>query len=723
MRAASPDTRTRCARNAPARSAGQEIRNDRPLRKGLRGLLLAGVIGCAVAVTPARAQSACPAGPLALVLSGGGAKGLAHVGVLEVLERRGIRPDMIIGTSMGAIIGGMYASGYPARVIDSLARVLPLPSLFRRYAPGRRLAWGNLLPVAIWEQGERGFALQTAAIREREVNGLFNAALLRGNLLARGDFARLPIPFRAVATDLRSRSPVALDSGDLAQAVRASAAIPLVFPPEIIDGRALIDGGLSANVPVAQARALGAARIIVSDVTEQPKDSLDPSAPLDVAGQVLSFLFVQPGDSLAADDLLIRSPVDSFPTLDFSSRALTRLIDLGRIAADSALDAWVCAVGGPARTDTLLPISPPITVGPVAVDNGHVHDRALAEQTLGLAPGHTLEVESLREALLRLADMEPYRSVWLHPTPAGDSTAFQVQVRHASPRVAGLGVAFDNDLGGRLWLGLLNRVELDARYELSGVVTLGRFRRDLTGGVRRNFGAGAGRTTLMSSLRLGTEDVREFTPDGIELESLDTKELIGLVGVERAVGRRVRILVGFDARWWRNPDGSTDRSAGGLLRGEWDDATGRRTLARGEILVSEEIQRVVGEVSLPLTSGRLTVHPTARAAWGDGLPLQEAFPLGGDDGFPGLHLGERRGDREVYGSVVVSYRVLGPVGVRATVAAGRTATGGSLLGNDGWLGGGRGGLGADTPLGLVSLEYGVATNGRGTAFVRVGQWF
>jgi len=657
------------------------------------------------------------------VLSGGGAKGLAHIGVLEVLERRGIRPDLIVGTSMGAIIGGMYASGYPARVIDSLARVLPLPSLFRRYAPARRLAWGNLIPVAIWEQGERGFALQTAAIREREVNALFNAALLRGNLLARGDFARLPIPFRAVATDLGSRAPVPLDGGDLAQAVRASAAIPLVFPPEVINGRALIDGGLSANIPVAQARALGATRIIVSDVTERPKDSLDSSAPLDVAGQVLSFLFVQPGDSLTGDDLLIRSPVDSFPTLDFSSRAITRLLDIGRIAADSALDAWACGVHGPPRTDTLLTRPPPITVGPVAIDNGHAHDRALAEGTLGLSPGDTVEVESLRDALLRLAQMEPYRSVWLHPTRVGDSTAFRLQVRHASRRVAGLGLAFDNDLGGRLWLGLLERVDLDARYELSGVVTLGRFRRDLTGGVRRNFGDGTRRTTVSSSLRLGTEDVRDFTPDGIELESLDTKELIGVVGIEWALGSRVRVLGGFDARWWRNPDGSTVRSGGGLLRGEWDDATGRQTLARGEVLLSEEIQRVVGEISPLLTRGRLAVHPTARVSWGDGLPLQEAFPLGGSDGFPGLHLGERRGDREVYGSAVVSYRVLGPVGVRGTVAVGRTATGGSLLGHDGWLGGGRGGIGADTPLGPVALEYGVATNGRGTAFVRVGQWF
>ena len=185
------------------------------------------------------------AAPVALVLSGGGAKGIAHIGVLRVLDSLGVRPDIVVGTSMGAVIGGMYASGYAGRELDSLARALPLASLFRTYAPRAPGALDSLPALVVWEQESHSFALQSAAIRPPEANSLIDAAMLRGNLIARGDFDRLPIPFRAVATDLRDRSPVVLAGGDLARAVRASLAIPLIFPPESIGASILADGGLS----------------------------------------------------------------------------------------------------------------------------------------------------------------------------------------------------------------------------------------------------------------------------------------------------------------------------------------------------------------------------------------------------------------------------------------------------------------------------------------------
>src|SRR3954465_1443543 len=216
-----------------------------------------------VSVTPAAAQTCRPA-RTALVLSGGGAKGLAHIGVLRILDSLGIRPDLVVGSSMGAIIGAMYASGYTGREIDSLARALPISDLFRTYQPRSPRSWGPVQPLLLWDQGERGFNLQSASVAENEVNALVNAAMLRGNLLARGNFDSLPIPFRAVAADLRNRSPVVLSSGDLARAVRASFAIPLIFTPESLGGRILTDGGLAANIPTTVARAAGAQRLIVS---------------------------------------------------------------------------------------------------------------------------------------------------------------------------------------------------------------------------------------------------------------------------------------------------------------------------------------------------------------------------------------------------------------------------------------------------------------------------
>src|SRR5512142_529633 len=145
---------------------------------------------------PLRGQE-CRPDRVALVLSGGGAKGLAHIGVLRVLDSLGVRPALVVGSSMGAVIGGMYASGYTGREIDSLARALPLASLFRTYAPRVPRSLGPLQPLIVWEQGSGGFALQTAAVHEPEANSLLNAAMLRGNLIARGAFDALPVPCRA----------------------------------------------------------------------------------------------------------------------------------------------------------------------------------------------------------------------------------------------------------------------------------------------------------------------------------------------------------------------------------------------------------------------------------------------------------------------------------------------------------------------------------------------
>ena len=391
-----------------------------------RCFLLFSALLAASSPSPMAAQD-CGQHRTALVLSGGGAKGLAHIGVLRALDSLGIRPDLIVGTSMGAIVGALYASGYSGRELDSLARTLPLSEIFRAYEPQAPRSLGILQPLVVWEQGKRGFYLKGASIIEAEVNALVNAAMLNGNLLARGNFDSLVVPFRAVATDLAHREVVVLSSGDLAQAVRASAAIPLVFAPEPVDGRFLIDGGLSANIPVGIARAEGARVVIVSDATEHPADSIDVDDPLIVADRLVGFLFDQPVDSLrrrrspdpaghrSVQEPRLRSKDASWISSTAGARRRIRACARFSCRSDSR-------PGPTAARDTLLPRR----VTGLTMSDANASERLALERLLGLGLSDTLDVDLLRTRLryLGLAS-EAYRSIWLRPGGGGDSVTLR----------------------------------------------------------------------------------------------------------------------------------------------------------------------------------------------------------------------------------------------------------------------------------------------------------
>jgi predicted acylesterase/phospholipase RssA len=665
---------------------------------------------------PAGAQE-CPSARTALVLSGGGAKGLAHIGVLRVLDSLGIRPDIVVGSSMGAILGGMYASGYSGQEIDSLARSLSISRLFRTYQPIAPRSLGPLQPLVIWEQGHRRFNLQSAAVAESEVNALVNAAMLRGNLLARGHFDSLPIPFRVVAADLRDRSPVILSSGDLAQAVRASFAIPFLFTPESLAGRVLADGGLAANVPIAAARATGAQRIIVSDATERLADSVDLYSPIVLADRLLGFLFVQPADSLRLGDVLVRPAVEGFAGLNFSPANIDALIQRGVDAAEAVLPNAGCLPRGAPP-----PIPPlPVRIGDLNIESPNASERLALRRLLGLGVSDTLDPAFLRSRLRQLAHSESYQAVWLSPHGSRDTVSFDVSVRRTARRVAGLGLAYDNELGGRMWVGAVDRRLFDLAVEGSSALFLGEFRKELYVGLRRNYQLGRQLMTPTVTARFGSESVRRFTLDGDEVDPVETHEALGFIGVERFFEAGWQVALGAIGHTWDAP--ALEHSTLGLTTQVTKTSRSNGQLLLGYVAWTGLYHRAhfEGEASISVRGVRL--RPRARFSWGEHLPLQATFPLGGEDGFPGLHLGERRGDREAMVGVLVTYGLKGPFVGRVELATGRSALGGPALDSDGWITGVRAGVGAETPVGPVRFEYGVASGGRGAVFVRLGRWF
>ena len=209
----------------------------------------------------------------ALVLSGGGAKGLAHIPVLKELDRRGIVPDMVVGTSMGAVIGAFYAAGYTGEEIEAIVTGNDISEyFFHLYAlrgsdtiPSPFAGYDtNLLTI---EFGHDGIGSYSGVIDDQYLNGLIRRYLAK--VLDIRDFDKLPIPFRAVGTDITNKRKVVFSSGSLFDAIRASMALPVLFSPvRLEDGSYIMDGGLEDNLPIDVAEELGADVILAVDVND-----------------------------------------------------------------------------------------------------------------------------------------------------------------------------------------------------------------------------------------------------------------------------------------------------------------------------------------------------------------------------------------------------------------------------------------------------------------------
>ena len=280
---------------------------------------------------------------IGLVLSGGGARGAAHIGVLKVLEELRVPIDVIAGTSMGSIVGGSYASGQtvPA-MMEDVARI-KTETLAQDKPPRAeisiRLKQQDWLDFVGPEFGYRDGSL---LLPKGVVTGVALEAVLRDLSLAKGDwsFDKLPIPFRAIATDVVSGQMTVLSSGDLATAMRASMSVPGAIAPVQIDGKMLVDGGLTRNLPIDVARAMGADVVIAVNLGTplMPREQI--TSALSVALQMLNILTEQNVQvslaSLKPDDVLILPELGTYSAGDFDNMSST--IPIGEAAARKVAD-------------------------------------------------------------------------------------------------------------------------------------------------------------------------------------------------------------------------------------------------------------------------------------------------------------------------------------------------------------------------------------------------
>ena len=310
--------------------------------KRILSIVTATLLMCGMVNAQEVDSAAAPRKKVGVVLSGGGAKGMAHIGVLKVLEKAGIPVDIVTGTSMGSIIGGLYAIGYNANSLDSMVRVQDWGYVITDKEDLRNQSLRDLKKqyTYIYSTG------LTFGKRNKQAGGIIKGKNLAElfQQLCTGftdslDFSRdLRIPFACVATDIITNNEVDFHSGRLPQAMRASMAIPAAFSPVRIGDKVLVDGGLKNNYPADLAREMGADIIIGVTVQGAPKSAEDMGGTMSIISQIVDVNCKNKvEENLAITDLHLQVDTKGYGSASFSPAAIDTLIRRGE---EEAMRHW-----------------------------------------------------------------------------------------------------------------------------------------------------------------------------------------------------------------------------------------------------------------------------------------------------------------------------------------------------------------------------------------------
>lgn len=434
---------------------------------------------------PASAEPTANGRPkIGLVLGGGGARGAAHVGILRVLEEMHVPVDYVAGTSMGAVIGGLYAAGLTPDEIEHEIKTLPWGDMFTDESPRDmreyhdkqqdRTYIGTFAPG--FSDGE--LKLPLAYLQGQKLDLALNRLTMRAAGIQ--NFDKLTIPFRAVASNIATGEKVVLSSGKLAQAIRASMAVPGIFAPVRINGDLLVDGGIADNLPIDVAREMGADIIIAVNVGSQLKPTDQIKSALDIVSQLTDIL-VQRNSmaqirTLSDQDILIVPPLGDFSSAAFSSGA--EAIDIGLKAANDAKPRFKkLAVSESAWERYRLAHAAPKNGAPIVdfirIDNQSRIGNDAISALVKVQPGQPLNVAELDQDVSRIYGLGIFETVQYELVEEDGKTGLVIQAKQRSwgPDYVQMGVSISDNFKGdnrfnfalSYWMTELNELNGQAR--------------------------------------------------------------------------------------------------------------------------------------------------------------------------------------------------------------------------------------------------------------------
>ena len=429
-----------------------------------------------------------PRARVGLVLGGGGARGAAHIGVLKELERRRIPIDVIAGTSMGAIVGGLYATGMSADELEQLVASLDWVGALsdephREDLSFRRKQDDRQFPID-FELGVRGTELimPQGVIQGHKLDLLLRELTLSASHVH--DFDKLPIPFRAIASDIERGEIHVMKSGDLALAIRASMSVPGAFAPVRIDDHLLVDGGLVGNLPVDIMQSLGVDVIIAVDVEFPLYGPDELGSAVAISEQMLTILIrketLRQIDRLGDHDVLIRPDLGVYPSTDFGN--IVETIEPGQAATRAQAAKLDVLALQPDDWQRYLARRRPLpgVDGDLAFVRVE-HDGRLAsevlENSLGVRPGDPIDAKAMASDADSLQGLQLYQRVGyrLEKEDGHDGVVYDAEAKSWGPNFLQFGIALEDDLEGSTGFNVATRLTR------AGINSLGaEWRTDLT---------------------------------------------------------------------------------------------------------------------------------------------------------------------------------------------------------------------------------------------------
>jgi predicted acylesterase/phospholipase RssA len=604
----------------------------------------------------------------ALVLSGGGSRGLAHVGVLAGIDSVGRDPDLVIGVSMGAIVGALYASGYSSQQIWRIAADQDWRDVFKPMplvlGPQREIRLSTLH----WAIDLGRFELSRGFLADWRINRRLVEYFFDAQARSRGNFDHLPRRYRTVAALRSDGSPVIVAGGDLARAVRASMAEPGVFSPILFNGQVLIDGGIADYMPVGLAKSFGVKSIIASDVIRSELAGTSNN-PIDLLQRALALLVIRARQDTTAPTYLIVPEIDPRQSSLIYPDNVEPLLQLGLTAALRTLTQRSLR-----QTVRREPRPAPETLSRLIVETSDSSLAMLARSVFRSTAPAAYSADAVMAAVDRMYATGFTESVW----PRVDSSdALTVHIDPRSNASLDVAVGYDNDREARAWTSLQRRfsgIGAPSEIALAGALTTTDRWAAFTA---RRASIGLAPLSWAASVSYKQSEAR-FVRSDDELSTRDITRAGGWIGAER---RHV----------------FPDWIATASMHAERIETDERRELSYGPLLQIgvPEPGRVVGvPFALSLEQrfggwsyGRAALRGSVRsgrnrfqiAAVADGAITNSDAPfdvlpaLGDDRAMPGMRWGEERGRARLIGGIDVAYPVMlgGYLRIRSRAGAAR----------------------------------------------------